>query len=83
MKYQLTQHAKDVLADRGIALAWVERTLDAPARAEPDPADPDLEHRWARITEYGDRVLRVILNRATTPPRVVTAFFDRGMRERL
>lgn len=44
---------------------------------EADPVDPDLEHRLARIPEYGNHVLRVIVNGKTTPPRIVTAFFDR------
>jgi len=33
MKYELTQHARDVLTEREISVSWVERVLDAP---EPD-----------------------------------------------
>jgi hypothetical protein len=34
---------------------------------ETDPVDPDLEHRLARIPEWGNRMLRVIVNGKTTP----------------
>ncbi len=39
--------------------------------------DPDLEHHLARIPESDNRVLGVIVNEQTTPPRIVTVFFDR------
>jgi hypothetical protein len=77
MAYELTEHARDALEKRRIALAWVEQVFNAPEATEADPVDPDLEHRMARIPEWGNRVLRVIVNAKTTPPRIVTAFFDR------
>ena len=77
MAYELTEHARDALETRKIELAWVERVFDTPETTEADPLDPDLEHRLARIPEWGNRVLRVIVNGKTTPPRIVTAFFDR------
>jgi hypothetical protein len=77
MAYELTEHARDALEKRKIELAWVECVFDTPEATEADPVDPDLEHRLARIPEWGNRVLRVIVNRKTTPPRIVTAFFDR------
>lgn len=77
MDYVLTEHARDVLEKRQIALAWVEQALRSPEAVEADPLDPDLEHRLARIRQFGDRVLRVIVNGKKTPPHVVTAFFDR------
>ena len=54
-----------------------QRAFDAPEATEADPVDPDLEHRLARIPEWGNRVLRVIINRKTTPTRIWTAFFYR------
>jgi hypothetical protein len=77
MDYVLTEHARDALRKRQIALAWMERALSAPEATEADPVDPDLEHRLARIPEFGNRVLRVIVNGRRTPPLVVTVFFDR------
>ena len=77
MDYILTEHAQDALVRRQIRLEWLERVLSAPEVTEMDPLDPELEHRLAHIAEHGGRVLRVIVNGETAPPRVVTAFFDR------
>ena len=38
---------------------------------------------FARIDEYKGRVLRVIVNAAVRPLRVVTVYFDRAMRNKL
>jgi hypothetical protein len=73
----MTEHAKDALKKRQIQLAWMEQTLTSPEVTEADPVDPDLEHRLARIPEFGHRVLRVVVNVKKTPPHVVTVFFDR------
>jgi hypothetical protein len=77
MAYELTEHARNALEKRGIELGWMERVFDRPEAIEADPVDPDLEHRLARIPEWGNRVLRVIVNGTTAPPRIITAFFDR------
>jgi hypothetical protein len=77
MDYVLTEHARDALEKRQIALAWMERAFQAPEATEADPVDPGLEHRLARIPESGNRVLRVIVNGTRTPPHIVTVFFDR------
>jgi len=73
----LSEHAREALAKRRIEIAWVERVLRAPEAIEPDAVDPELEHRIARIPEFGGRALRVIVKSSITPPLVVTAFFDR------
>jgi hypothetical protein len=83
MKYALTRHAKDVLEEREIEVAWLERVLNAPERVVPDLDDPDLEHRLGRIAEHGYRVLRVVVNKSVRPVRVVTLYFDRTMRNKL
>lgn len=83
MTYELTQHAQTVVAERKIPVAWLERVLRDPERLEPDPIDPALEHRIGRIEERGNRVLRVVVTRETSPLRVVTAFFDRRLRDAL
>jgi hypothetical protein len=61
MHFELTQHAKDALAKRGISMEWLKQTLKFPERTEPDATDPMLEHRLAVIPEHGDRVLCVII----------------------
>ncbi|HUY33543.1 MAG TPA: DUF4258 domain-containing protein [Pirellulales bacterium] len=83
MKYELTQHAKDVLAERAIPTEWLERVLDTPQRTEPDKDDPQLIHHLAAIPEHGDRVLRVVFNHLVAPVRIVTVYFDRQMKGKL
>ena len=78
--YVLTEHAKVVLAERGIPISWVERVLARPQRTVVDGTDPELRHAIALIPEHGDRYLRVIYNSNVTPWRVVTAYFDRRLR---
>jgi uncharacterized DUF497 family protein len=82
MDYHLTEHARDALQKRGIQLQWVERTLSDPEWTENDIIDTELEHRLQRIKEFGNRVLRVIVNTHVVPPRVVTAYFDRRRSKR-
>lgn len=80
VKAILTQHAKDMLAKRGIDAAWVERAVDCPQLIVPDPLDVTLEQRFVTIPEYGDRVLKVVVNKMASPERVVSAYFDRRMK---
>jgi hypothetical protein len=51
-----------------------------PQRTAADGTDPELRHAIAPIPEHGDRYLRVIYNPNVAPWRVVTAYFDRGLR---
>ena len=77
MEYHLTEHARDALEKRRIRLEWMEQALSAPEWTEEDVTDEQLEHRLVRIEAFGGRVLRVIVNTHTRPPRVVTVYFDR------
>jgi hypothetical protein len=36
--------------------------------------------RLAKIPEHGNRVLRVVINKAAVPERVVSVYFDRTMK---
>ena len=83
MRFELTEHAKTVLAEREIRLRWVQKVLDSPAIVAPDPTDKNLEHRLGRISERGNRVLRVIINKASSPVRIVTVYFDRSLRNKV
>jgi len=83
MDYKLTNHAETVLAERGIALGWMEAVLERPQKVEPDQESPELEHRLGRIAEYGNRVLRVVVDGNKSPVVVVTVYFDRTMRNKL
>jgi hypothetical protein len=83
VKFELTKHARKVLAEREIPMEWVERTLAAPELSSPDPDDATVERRFRRIPEFGGRVLRVAVNTAVEPERVVSVFFDRQMKGKL
>lgn len=83
MNYVLTNHARKAMKERGIQIEWLERTLSTPECVLPDPADVTVERRFRRIPEFGGRVLRVALNTAVAPNRVVSVFFDRTMKGKL
>ena len=48
-----------------------------PDWTEPDPHDPQVVRYFRAIPEFGGRVLRVVVNVAVEPRRVVSVFFDR------
>ncbi|MHB9027761.1 MAG: DUF4258 domain-containing protein [Candidatus Latescibacterota bacterium] len=77
MEYILTIHAREALEKRQILPEWMDRTVVSPEWTEKDPVDENLEHRMAHIPEFGNRVLRVIVNVTTNPLRIVTVYFDR------
>lgn len=83
MPFQLTEHARKVVQERNIKTEWIERALSVPERIEPDKEDIELEHSLTPISEFGNRVLRVIYNKQTKPLKIVTVFFDRTMKGRL
>ncbi len=78
-----TAHAPNVMAEHRIPLAWVEQVLRRPDRDEPDRSDPALRHPLGRIKAHDGRVLRVIYNANVVPPRILTAYFDRSLRNQL
>lgn len=83
MEYQLTQHARNSIAERRIPIAWIERVLANPERRMADPYDAALEHRLGAIDEFAGRILRVVVDPTIVPLRVVTVYFDRGMKGKL
>ena len=81
--FTLTLHAHIVLEIRRIDPAWVERVMAYPKLREADRRDVELTHAIGFIEEFGNRALRVVYNQTVDPPKVITAYFDRSMRERL
>ena len=77
-----TFHAPLRATQRSIASEWVERTVREPAWTEPDPRDVEVERRFRRIPEFGDRVLRVVVAETATAVRVISVHFDRGAARR-
>jgi len=78
--YELTAHAADVIAEREIDITWVVRVITKPEQTVLDRSDPGLKHAMGRIAERDNRILRVVYNALVDPPRIVTAYFDRGQR---
>ena len=83
MNYELTKHAQKALEERGIQIEGMERTLSAPGCVLPDPEDATVQRYFCCIPEFGGRVLRVAVNTAVEPNRVVSVFFDRTMKGKL
>ncbi len=76
---RLATHAARRAAERGIAPAWIEATIQAPDWTTPDP-DPTLTRSYRVIPERGGRILRVVHRPAGADILVVTAFLDRSAR---
>lgn len=80
---EYTAHALRVIKERKIHLEWIDRAVSEPDLRTDDPEDIEVERFYKRISEWNDRVLRVAVNTRINPWRVVSVFFDRGMRKRL
>ena len=80
---EYTTHAIAAMNEREIPAEWIERVVNEPALRLPDPNDPELERFFGIIPEYGDRVLRVVVNTRVATWRIVSVFFDRDMKGEL
>ena len=74
-----SKHFREMLRERGIATEWVSRALEKPDRAE--DREDGTRHYLRQIEEFGNRWLRVIVDNRVVPPKGITAFFDRRLRE--
>ena len=48
MNYELTQHARDVMEERQIAVEWMDQAMATPELSERDATDTEIENRFAR-----------------------------------
>ena len=83
IELEYTRHAVHVMEERIISMDWVERVVTEPTLRSSDAGDAEVERFFRRKPEHGDRVLRVAVNTRASPWRVVSVFFDRGMRGEL
>ena len=81
--YNLTEHAQIQISRRKIKLSWVTLVLENPQRLEDHEEDDTVRYAFGSIDEFGGRVLKVVYNHSAEPWRVITAYFDRGMRGKL
>lgn len=63
---------------QNISKSWVYTTLGSPDKIESH--DDGSVHYIKIIEEFGNRHLRVIVNPAVQPNKIVTQFFDRRLR---
>lgn len=55
-------------------------TVENPDWVTEDPSTPGGERRYRAISDYGDRVLRVVCLENAGEIRMITVFFDRKAR---
>lgn len=78
MKIELSLHTQDMLKEREISEEWLWRTVNYP---DWQNVKRDNVHYFKCITEYGERILHVVINPNVSPQKVVTVFFDRRERK--
>ena len=78
--YVFSKHASEMMQERKIAEDWVWQTLKEPD--ETKTGDDGNLHFTKAISEKDNRILRVIVNPAISPKRIVTVFFDRRLRSK-
>jgi hypothetical protein len=67
-----------MMHERLIQEDWVYNTVNDPDMTEEKRNDE--KHYLKQIPPNGGKFLRVIVNPSVSPPRVITAFFDRRLR---
>ena len=75
---KLSKHTSDEMEARGILHSHIEATLTSPDRVAEDATDPALRRSYKVISEFGNRVLRVVHRPDGEDIFVVTAHWDRG-----
>ena len=78
---EFSSHAEQVMSERAIILEWVYDTVQNPELRTMDDHDLEVEKFFKSIPGRNGRVLRVAVNTHSKPWVVVTAFFDRAMRD--
>jgi hypothetical protein len=78
--YTLTNHAQFQIQLRNIQESWIESTLNIPDQTILLADEHGNTHYLKKITEFGDRFLRIVVNPQVEPNRIVTLFFDRRIK---
>lgn len=74
IKFEFSEHAYDMLKERNIKKEWIRLAMEEPDKKE--EKNDGTVHYIRAIKEYKGRYLRVVVNPAFKPPRVITVFFD-------
>lgn len=78
--FELSEHARHQMRERNIQSSWIEETISVPERLLPLADSHGNTHYLKRISDFGDRWLRVVVNPTVEPKRVITIFFDRRVK---
>ncbi|MGI0480979.1 DUF4258 domain-containing protein [Geminocystis sp. CENA526] len=83
MEYIFSLHAIEELQKTGrshIREDWIQQTLDFPDAVAYYPNLNKVYH-WKRISDYGNRALKVVFNPVKSPVYIITVYFDRGFKD--
>jgi len=80
MKFELSKHTRNMMAERKISEEWIRRAINNPERTE-ENTDNNI-HCFKSIPEQEGRILHVVINTHIVPEKVVTVFFDRRARRK-
>jgi hypothetical protein len=73
-RYDLSRHSENVISERYIRLAWLERVLDSPELVEADRDDPELMHHVGGLI----RVPAAAIAFGRGEPRVLSCVGEEG-----
>jgi hypothetical protein len=76
MKFRLTAHALEQMARRGLDRAMVERVIENPQQVREARVGREALQSRVHFPD-GEYLLRVIVDRRTNPPSVVTVYRTR------
>ncbi len=76
-EYEFSGHAYDMLRERDIPEAWVKMAIDEPEKRE--AKEDGTIHYIRSFAEHDGRYLRVVVDPAVQPQKIVTLFFDRRL----
>ncbi len=80
MKYELTQHAIDVILSRGIKIEWIYLTIDFPSCHQ---VISEMEEHFFKpidTDESSDRCIKVVVNPINL--KIITTYLERNMRKK-
>lgn len=79
--YAFTLHAKTAMSTRSLTQGLVLSALRSPDMIVADRYDPAIGSYCKAVPGCGNLVLRVVVDRATRPETVITAYIDRRIRD--
>lgn len=72
--FEISRHARDEAAIRGIPLALIEQVLDNPEQMVPEKSGRVTYQSRIRFEDGKEYLIRVVVAARATPPVVVTVY---------